>query len=267
MRWIDQLERRAPWLAFPGLFRFFTLLGVLAFALSWMRPDLAHLLDFDRSKVFSGQVWRAFTFLFAPSAFRNFSVWAVFFLYCAVNVGFVISDSLEAEWGVFRTSLFFYAGFLFLLLANFLLPTPAWSGLLFYTSAFLAFATLFPRYEFLLIIVPVQVRFLAWLSVAGLGLNAINQPILFPFYLFALLNYFLWVGPGFFKARKSLATAAVRRHRYEKDRRPTADAFHRCHQCQRTEHDDPAIEFRVGPDGEEYCAEHLPDPAAAGKPS
>lgn len=264
MRWIDQLERRAPWLAFPGLFRFYTLLGVLAFALSWLRPDLAGLLDFDRSKIFSGQVWRAFTFLLAPSAFPTFNMIAVFFLYCAVMVGFLINDSLEAEWGVFRTSLFCYAGFLFLLVGNFLLPAPAWSGGLFYLSAFFAFATLFPRHEFLLFfILPVQVRFLAWLSAAGLVVNAFRQPILIPFFLCALLNYLLWVGPGFLRERKSLAGAAVRRHRFEKARKPAEPSFHRCHACQRTEHDDPALEFRVGPDGEEYCTDHLPGPPQA----
>lgn len=259
MRWIDQLERRAPWLAFPGLFRFYTLLGVLAFALSWMRPDLAQLLDFDRSKILSGQVWRAFTFLFAPNAFPNFSLLAVFFLYCAVMVGFLINDSLETEWGVFRTSIFHYAGFLFLLAGNFLLPAPAWNGGLFYTSAFFAFATLFPRHEFLLFfILPVQVRFLAWFAAAGLAITAFGQPILLPFLLFAFLNYLLWIGPGFLKNRKALGTAAVRRRRFEKSRAPAEPSFHRCHQCQRTEHDDPSLEFRVGPDGEEYCADHLP---------
>jgi hypothetical protein len=40
----------------------------------------------------------------------------------------------------------------------------------------------------------------------------------------------------------------------------TTTAFHRCAACGRTEHDAPALEFRVCPDcqgGEEYCTEHL----------
>ena len=31
-----------------------------------------------------------------------------------------------------------------------------------------------------------------------------------------------------------------------------------CATCDRTEHDDPDLEFRVAADGEEYCKEHLP---------
>jgi membrane associated rhomboid family serine protease len=37
------------------------------------------------------------------------------------------------------------------------------------------------------------------------------------------------------------------------------DALHQCHVCGITERDDPDAEFRVCPDGEEYCTKHLPN--------
>jgi hypothetical protein len=260
MDWIDRLESRVGWLAFPGLFRFFTLLGVLAFALSWMRPDLAQVLEFDRARVFSGEVWRVVTFPFAPGALRSFSLLAVVFLYCAVMIGFLINDSLESVWGVFRTSLFFYVGFFLLLLGNLFLPAMAWSGGLLYTSAFFAFATLFPRHQFMLFfILPVEVRFLAILSAVGLGFVAVSEPKLIPFLALALANYLIWAAVPALRDHKRLHEAGVRRRQFERAKAPEVVGFHECAVCGRTEHDDAQLEFRVARDGREYCTDHLPE--------
>lgn len=260
MRWLDRLERRAGWLAFPGLFRYYVLLGVLTFCLSWIRADLdlAALLEFDRTKIFRGEVWRLVTFLFAPDAFGRPGVLAVVLLYFAVMIGFLINDSLEATWGVFRTSMFLYCGMFLLALGNLLLPSAAFSGELFYTSAFFAFATLYPRHEFLMFfILPVQVRFLAIFAGVGILFQALGRPILFPFYLFAFGNYLLWILPGFLGDKKALAAATARRQRYEKAKHPKQESFHECAVCGRTEHDAARLDFRVGRDGREYCLDHL----------
>lgn len=58
---IDRMERRLGWLTFPGLLRYYALLHVLVFAVSLFRPDLTELLDFDRGKILSGEVWRVVT--------------------------------------------------------------------------------------------------------------------------------------------------------------------------------------------------------------
>jgi hypothetical protein len=258
---LDRMERKLGWLTFPGLFRFYVLLGVLAFVLSWLRPpgELAMILDFDLAKILRGEVWRLVTFLVAPDAGGRMSILTVLFLYFAVIIGFLINDSLESAWGAFRTSMFFYSGYLFLLLGNLFLPATAWSGGYFYTSAFFAFATLFPRYEFLLFfILPVQVRFLAMLSAIGLLITAISQPILIPFLVAAFLNYLLWCAIPFFRYRKTMVKAAARRRKYERAKEPESDTFHRCEVCGRTENDATAPGFRVGDDGKEYCTDHLP---------
>jgi len=256
---LDRMERKLGWLAFPGFFRFYILLGVLVFALSWMRPDLGMILEFDLAKIMRGEVWRIVTFLVAPDALGGFSIFGVLFLYFAIIIGFLINDSLEGAWGAFRTSMFFYTGFLSLLIGNLVLPSVAWSGGYFYTSAFFAFATLFPRYEFLLFfILPVQVRFLAMIGAVGIIITAISQPILIPFLVMAFLNYLLWVAIPFFRNRKTLVKAAGRRRKFEKANLPESETFHRCEVCDRTENDPSAPSFRVGSDGKEYCTEHLP---------
>jgi len=256
---LDRIERKLGWLAFPGIFRFYILIGVLAFALSWMRSDLGMILEFDLGKIMKGEVWRLVTFLFAPDALGGFSIIGVLFLYFAIIIGFLINDSLESAWGTFRTSMFCYTGFLSLLIGNLVLPSVAWSGGYFYTSAFFAFATLFPRYEFLLFfILPVQVRFLAMLGAVGILITAVKQPILIPFLVMAFLNYLLWVAIPFFRNRKALVKAAGRRKKLEKSKLPESETFHCCEVCGRTENDPSALGFRVGNDGKEYCTEHIP---------
>jgi len=262
MPWLDKLERRAGWLAFPGLFRFYVIFAALVHALSWPRPELLELLDFDRAKILSGEVWRIVTFLFAPGLICHCGSIAVqaIFLFFAVMIGFLVSDSLESSWGVFRTSFFLYCGILSLLVANFLMPISGMSGTLFYSSAFFAFATLFPRYEFLLFFIfPAQVRFLAIVGAFALLVQAFKFPLFFVYFLFAFANYFLWILPDLIRARRGLATATVRRQKFETARQPESPSFHKCTVCGRTEHDDPHLDFRVGPDGKEYCSDHLPD--------
>jgi membrane associated rhomboid family serine protease len=50
-----------------------------------------------------------------------------------------------------------------------------------------------------------------------------------------------------------------RKQQFRSALRKSADSLHLCKVCQRTEHDDPDLEFYVHmTDGEEYCKEHLP---------
>ena len=248
------------WLHFPGLFKYLTFLGVIAYACQWARPGIALLLDFDRSKILSGEVWRVFTFLFAPMGMRSFSALGVFFLFFAVQIAFMISDSLEQAWGTTRTTLYILVGWLGLIIAHFAFaPYSLASGLLFAASMFFAFATLFPRVELMLFfIIPVQVRILAWIAAVILGLMVLTNPsslvLVFP----AMLPYLLWVLPDVIHSRKSLVKAAHRRRKFEVASRPESQAFHRCETCGRTERDPGDLEFYTLPDGKEYCQEHLP---------
>jgi hypothetical protein len=50
-----------------------------------------------------------------------------------------------------------------------------------------------------------------------------------------------------------------RRKRFNAAKMPATEAFHTCKVCGKTDVSDPHAEFRIGKDGEEYCAEHLPE--------
>jgi hypothetical protein len=184
------------------------------------------------------------------------------FLYFGVMFSFMISDGLEAVWGVFKTSLFYYIGAILILAVMFVFPLPL-LPLAMFTSAFLAFATVLPKVEILLFfILPVQVRWLGILTGAGIVASAFRIPELIPFlvpcYLFVYANYLIWAGIPALIRMGGLAKAARRRSQFKSLSSPGQDSFHTCAHCDRTEHSDPALEFRVGPDGREYCEEHLP---------
>jgi hypothetical protein len=123
---------------------------------------------------------------------------------------------------------------------------------------FLAFATLFPTFELrLYLVLPVQVRWLAILQVVLMGFSIVKNPMLFPFLLLGHLNYILFAGIPALRGRALMVKSAQRRKNF-KAKLPDGGAFHTCTVCGRTDVSDPALEFRIGVDGEEYCEEHLP---------
>lgn len=260
MQFLDRLERRCGWLAFPGFLRFYALFHVAVYALQIFRPNLGALLEFDTQKILAGEVWRVVTFLFATSGSGGVAPVGILFFFFLIMLMFMVSDSLEEAWGTFRSSMFYYTGYLCLLVANFFAPRVIeGSGFMIYGSAFLAFATLFPRVELrLMMILPVQVRFLGFLQAGLILLTIIGSPLLAPFFLIAHLNYLLFAGIPALRGRARVMQSAGRRRDFNKRKLPKDEAFHRCKVCNRTEISNPSLEFRIGTDGEEYCDEHLP---------
>lgn len=259
MTFLDTLERRFGRLAFPGFLRFYALFQALVFGLHFLRPELDLLLEFDRRKIMAGEVWRVVTFLFVPAAGGNGMVSVIFFIFL-VMITFMISDALEGAWGVFRASLFYYCGIAGLVAANFLYGAGVeGSGFFLYEASFFAFATLFPRVTFLLMfVIPVQVRFLAIFGAAVLFLPLLMRPLEIPYYLLSFGNYLLFVAVPFLRGRMRKSGAPAWTRKVKAQAGSSAQAFHTCKTCGRTEIDNPSLEFRVGADGEDYCAEHLP---------
>lgn len=262
MRWLERLENRLHWIAIPGVFKFLALFGVAISVAQWISPNMATAIAFDRDKILSGEVWRLFAFAFAPLGFFPLSAFGALFLVFGTLIAFLISDSLEEAWGPTRTTLYLITTWLGLVAGQFFfgvnLPI---AGLFIYLSMFFAFATHYPRYEFrLFLILPVQVRWIAWLTFAMTFFSMMNAAALLGVFAASLFPYALWVLPPFIRDHKSLARAAIRRQKFQaRSLDGTDEAFHRCEVCQRTDIDDPDLEFRTCLDGTEYCTEHLPE--------
>jgi len=258
---LDQLERRLGGLSFPGFLRYYAMMHAMVYLLQVFRRDIGELLEFDRARILSGEVWRVVTFLFSSSGFGGAGALGILFVFFMVMVAFMMSDALEGAWGVFKTSLFHYCGVLGLIAANFLLPNAMpGSGFLIYGTSFFAFATLFPKVEFLMFfILPVQVRFLAIIQAALMLLAALGNWLLVPFFLLGCANYLLFAGIPALRGRAMVMESAQRRRRFTATKQSENTAFHTCVKCDRTEVTDPQLAFRVGSDGREYCEEHLPE--------
>lgn len=260
MTFFDRLERRVGGLAFPGFLRYYALFHVLVFVLQYIRPDIGDLFEFDRGKILAGEVWRVGTMFFAESQFGVPSLMNIIWLFFAVSVVFMISDGIEGAWGSFKASLFYYTGIVSVLIMNFIYPVqiPS-SGVILYGSAFIAFATLYPRKEILLFfIIPLQIRFLGMFAALLVILNAISQPMLIPFYLIGYANYFIWAGIPALRGTLRIMEAGQRKKRFSGASLAADEAFHKCVVCHRNDIEDPEMEFRIGADGKEYCTEHLP---------
>jgi hypothetical protein len=235
------------------------MLHALVFVLQILRPDIGELLEFDRARIFSGEVWRVFTFLFASSGFMDTGPVSILFFFFMVMIAFMMNEALEGAWGVFQTSIFHYCGILGLLIGNFVFPdVMPGSGYLIYGTSFLAFATLFPRVEFMLFfILPVQVRFLAMLQGALMLLAVPGNWLLLPFYFLGCANYLIFAGIPALRGTMRVLESSQRRKHFNASKMPQEESFHTCAYCGRTDVTNPELEFRVGKDGNEHCNEHM----------
>lgn len=252
-RLLDRLESRFGRLALPLLLHWIAGFQVLSFCLSLLSTEFLEALVYDPGSIYRGEVWRLVSWVVFPSSLNLF-----FFLITTMFTLF-ISNSLESQWGSFRVNLYLLAT-IFLLSCLGLVPGLGMAGLAYgmilFSSAFLAFATLFPNQPIHLFgIIPIKAK---WLGIAdacyllSLVLQAGNPLLMAVIVVAGLIPYLLTFGPGFFENRRRESEAKVRRHRFEQNSLVNA-SFHECASCGATEDSHPLREFRVSADGEEYC--------------
>lgn len=258
MTWLDQLERRIGFIAVPGLIRIVVTFHALVFLLVLLVPGFETYLSLNMARVRAGEVWRLVTYIFVPQTGH--------FLLVAVALWFLwfIGDGLERAWGPFRLTLYFIVGMIGTTVAA-IIAGSEFSNRMLFTTLFFAFAFFYPEEViYLFFILPVKIKWLAWVYGAFLMLGFVVQPMSYRLALLAALsNYFLFFGPDFwhqFRHRKEIAT---RRRRFEMQTKSDAEPLHKCAVCGATELTDPDLEFRVARDGEEYCVPHLPSPAGS----
>ena len=267
---VNSLENRFRWLAFPSLLRGLAIIHFAMILLLMARPDIGAAMVFDWSKILSGEIWRIVSFLFlavpappvdAPTSFSPFSLLFAFF---ALMIAFLFNDSLENTWGVWRTSAYFYLVIIGQIFANVFLAVSGLSpqaegGMYIYLAAFFAFATLFPKHTFLLmLIIPVQVWILAAISGVFIIIGSLGSLSFAIFTLFTFLPYLWWAVPMALKNGKNRSSIAKRRVAFQsKTKAGEVTNFHLCKVCGATEITHPDREFRVTADDEEICSDCL----------
>ncbi|MFK5924491.1 MAG: rhomboid family intramembrane serine protease [Verrucomicrobiota bacterium] len=252
-RLVDNIERKFGHLAIPSLLHWLAGFQFLVFVLAKLDPNYMNLLTFDRDLILEGQVWRLFSYVFFPRT-TSF-IWILF----AVLFLWFISNGLESAWGSFRVNLYLY-GCLFCLTAiGLIFPSASGAGallsMLVYSNLFFAFASIYPNQEILLmLIIPIKIKYLAWVGAGILLLIALASPLIGLFLLAGLLPYLVVFGPNFIRDMKQRGKAANRKSKFIADTRaPAGEAFHSCTSCGIDDIADPTLEFRVAADGDEFC--------------
>ena len=173
--------------------------------------------------IMQGEVWRLVSFI-AVTLTGN----ALFFL-IYVMLTFLFCRALQHHWGAFRLNVYVLVGWAFVVAGSFVanLLAPGYIDLVgiayFEGTLFLGFATLYPNYIFhLFFLIPVRVKWLAWLAVAyavySFGGGHWDRPSDYThrvMILAAFANYLLFFGPALIKSTHQKQQARNRRRDFE----------------------------------------------------
>jgi membrane associated rhomboid family serine protease len=258
MTWLDRLEKRFGFLGIPGLIRIVVAFTVLVYLLTYVNPDLVSILDLDPARIRNGEVWRLFTYIFIPRV--SHPLWVLLALWFLWFIG----EGLERAWGSFRLTLYFLLGMIGTTVAALKFQAHFSNGMLM-ASLFYAFAWFYPEEViYLFFILPVKIKWIAWVSAALLIAGFVVQSNSYRIALIAaFINYVLFFGPELVRRTRNRHEVSTRRRRFESDSRRETEPLHKCAACGATELTDPNVEFRVARDGEEYCMSHLPKAESA----
>ncbi len=211
MHWANRLERRFGRYAIKNLIFYIIALNAVVFALVYLSDAglVIGTLVFDPALVRQGQVWRLVTYVFIPPTFSP--IWIIFALYFYYLVG----SGLEQEWGAFRFNLYYLLGVAGTAVAA-LITGYGTTGLYINLSLFLAFAYLFPDFEILLFfILPVKVKYLAWLNWAFLGWTVLTGPVPMKAAAVAAVgNFFIFFGGDLVKTIRRRRQVQMNRRRF-----------------------------------------------------
>jgi hypothetical protein len=264
LRWFDKLEKHLGFIALPHLGLSLVAAQAIAYLLSMQDPAIGQAMLLDPARVAAGEWWRLFTYIIVPSSGRLSLIFAIFWF----QFFWMMSSSLEAEWGRFRLTLYFFTG----LLLPAALSMAAWqflgwqlifSGQYFSMSVQLAFAYLAPELTmYFYFILPVKMRWWAWaigayllfqIWTGGTGMLAIV--------LAGLGNYLLFFFPDYWQAfRLRKQTAEGRRVFAQAKQVATQVQVRACHECGRGPRDADlrlCTCERCGEEGRHWCVEHL----------
>jgi hypothetical protein len=237
-------------------------LNGLVYVLHLFQPEFVLSLILIPGRILQGEVWRLVSYIFVPEILFRGGNPAIQPLLLFLYLWFLIwmGDALEHAWGAFRLTLFYLLGMLGVTIATFFFSGGGWFTFYLNLSLFFAFATLYPDVQiYLLLVIPVKMKWAALISLAGVLLGFIWGPVSEKAgIIVSFANYFVFFGPSGLAKLRNKTEAGIRRRKYESQTASGDEPLHRCANCGKTEKDDPYLDFRVAKDGEEYCVTHLP---------
>jgi hypothetical protein len=253
MRILDKLQRRYGRYAVPHVTEGLIVCQALTFFFYQTQPAFLARIALVPQLVLQGEVWRLVTFLCMPPLVAWWL--AILFWYMFYLTG----TALENTWGTFRYNVYLLVGWLATVAVSFLRPDAAASAGFLQGSVFLAFAQLFPDFEFLLFFVlPVKVKWLALLQWLGyLYLIIVGDMMTELLVLASVCNFLLFFGRDIWLRLK---TGRRRMVQHAETARLANTPRHTCIVCGVTNLSDPQMSFRYCSKcagAPCYCAAHI----------
>ena len=269
-KWMDKMERKFGRYAVKNLTVYLLVCYGVGYLLSFLSPQLLSYFTLEPGLILQGQIWRLISWVIIPP---NFSLIFVIFM---MLLYYSLGTSLETIWGSFRYNVYIFSGIIFTIIGAFIVYVITGGmvgfGGVFSTyyinmSIFFACAAIMPDLQLYLYgIIPVKMKWLAWVYLGFAAWDVITYLLRFGFLTFfwlyplvPLLNYFLFFGGDV----KNLLPASMR---YRRPKQPKTHARpnpnwasgyhsksgekpyrHKCTVCGRTDTDYPNLEFR-------YCS-------------
>lgn len=200
---VDRFCARNPRFGIPNLMRVIVIGTVIVYILEMFAGyEAVSFLEFNLEGLKRFELWRLVTFIFMPGDSRPV------FLAISLYFYYWIGSTLEQRWGTARFNLYYISGVVLTLVGTILASLLSGyhgltvSGTSYVNlSMFLAFAVLFPDVQVLLFfIIPVKMKWLAWLDAAIFALNIVLSIIsrsiigvVLP--VVALLNFAVFIWP------------------------------------------------------------------------
>ena len=249
----------------PNLMMYIALGSAIVYLLGLIDQSntLYYLLCFDRASILRGQIWRLFTYALTFDAGNIF--YTAIGLLCYYSLG----QAIENSWGTFRFNLFYFCGMIMMDIYCMIFggyATVTYLNL----SLFLAYATMYPDAQFLLLfIIPVKAWIFALVDLVMVVFGLLMYP--FPANLFSVIslaNYFLFFGKDVvnvfpvswrMNARRLFRKGTPKNQKGKTIPFPTAGSYqatvarpqapftHRCTVCGRTDVTNPELQYR-------YCS-------------
>ena len=219
---IDRFCYSHPNFGIPNLMLWVVAANVVVFVLDlFSNGTFSAILSFIPALIFRGQVWRLITFVFVPSFGSNIIFFAI-----SAYFYYFIGSKLEQQWGTARFNFFYLSGVVLAIIVGLIAGLVTGGGMETATmeynnlSLFFAFASLFPNMTVLLMfIIPVKIKWLAYLNAALLAYSVIRllaagQFVLALLPVLAVLNYLVFFGDSLLDALRGSAQRA----RYQRSR-------------------------------------------------
>ncbi len=255
MKFLERLDRMVRPIAIPNLTMVLIAGQVLVFLGTSGDRAMLDRLTLVWDNVLEGEVWRLVSFLFVPVSLSPI------FLLFALYIFYIFGSALDNHWGFVRYNTFLLLGTLFTIAAAGVAHDQPVTGAFLGGTVFLAFATYNPNFELrLFFVLPVKVKWLAWLQVFGYAMAFVSGPMAVRLMVLASIgNYLVFFAPTVIQRVYNLRRRMEWNSRQYK---PGNAPRHSCAVCGVNSNTHPNMDFRYCSKcgGEHaYCEEHLRD--------